>query len=129
MLYPGAVMSGWYRLSPGNSRDESHRGRVRGLIVRWHEARSTRRQHRNCASEFVGSVTPTLQPAATLITHGATLYGFRCSGRDHHSRPRNTTVIPRLVTFFCRLVDRIFWIEGARRAQELFTNLDVVLLW
>src|SRR5467141_3332434 len=66
MCTPGAVMSGWYIGSFGMPRDE----------------KSARIGSRFCPvwsaqwiAEWVGSAT-VLQPAATPITQGATLYGL-----------------------------------------------------
>src|SRR5438132_6683023 len=76
MCTPGAVMSGWYNGSSGMPRDEKSASTwARGSLFVGTSGFDPS-SSMQCASELVGSVTPTLQPAATLITHGATLYGF-----------------------------------------------------
>src|SRR5437867_3405026 len=73
MWTPGAVISGWYSGSPGIPRDEKSASTcARGSLfvgTSGFEPSSSIQ----CDSELVGSVTPTLQPAATPITQGATL--------------------------------------------------------
>src|SRR6266705_6300664 len=76
MWTPGAVISGWYSGSSGMPRDEKSASTcARGSLLvgaSGFEPSSSMQW----ASEFVGSATPILQPAATPMTHGATLYGF-----------------------------------------------------
>src|ERR1041384_1918832 len=47
-------------------------------------------------AEFVGSGKTVLHPAATLITHGAALYGLRGFSPGPSFPAANTTVIPAL---------------------------------
>ena len=73
MCTPGAVISGWYSGSPGMPREEKSASTcARGSLsvgTSGFEPSSSMQ----CASELVGSVTPILHPAATPMTHGATL--------------------------------------------------------
>src|SRR5262245_11538653 len=56
-------------------------------------ARRCARPSSQSLAEPVGSA-PVLQPAATPITHGATLYGFSVFGAEPSLPDANTTVIP-----------------------------------
>src|SRR5712691_11386116 len=89
MCTPGAVMAGWYSGSSGIPRDEksaSQGGRF------WPVGSS------QCTAEFVGSGVTSLQPAATPITHGATLKGFKVFWSGPSLPAANTTVIPASCT-------------------------------
>src|SRR5438034_9019269 len=67
MCTPGAVMSGWYSLSPGIPREEKS-ARVGARF--WPVGSS------QWTADFVGTGLTSFHAAAAPITHGATLYGF-----------------------------------------------------
>src|SRR3954452_13294910 len=82
MLAPGAVMSGWYIASPRMPRDE--------------KSASIEVPPAHSEAELVGSGETVLHPAATLITHGATLYGFSVFSPGPSFPAANTTAMPAL---------------------------------
>src|SRR4051812_5474147 len=76
-----------------------------------------------CASELVGSATPILQPAATLITQGATLYGLSVFWSGPSLPAAKTTVIPRLATFFVTSLIGSWGSNAPEVPHELLTTL------
>jgi len=64
-----------------------------------------------------------LQPAATPITQGATLYGLSVFWSGPSFPAANTTVIPLLLTFLVALLIGSFGSNGPLVPQELFTTL------
>src|SRR6266487_3053857 len=113
MCTPGAVTSGWYSGSPGMPRDEKSANTAARFCPVWSW---------QCTAELVGSVT-SLQPAATPITQGATLYGFRVFWSGPSFPAANTTVIPASCTVFVALLIGSLGSKVPVVPQELFTTL------
>src|SRR5437879_10011494 len=91
MCTPGAVTSGWYSPLPGIPRDEKSASQAGRFWPVW-SAQWT--------AEFVGSGVTSLHPAATPITHGATLYGFRVFWSGPSFPATNAPVIRLACTVF-----------------------------
>src|SRR5213596_702945 len=113
-VYAGAVTSGWYSGLPGIPRDEKSASQAGRFWPVW-SAQWT--------AEFVGSGVTSLHPAATPITHGATLYGLRVFWSGPSFPAANTTVIPLSCTFLVALLIGSFGSNGPLVPQELFTTL------
>src|SRR2546422_376442 len=129
MWTPGAVMSGWYNGSPGVPRDEKSASTcARGSLfvgTSGFEPSSSIQ----CDSELVGSVTPILQPPATPIPQGATLWGFNVFWSGPSFPAAKTTVIPRLVTFLVASLIGSLGSNAPLVPQELFTTLMLYCSW
>src|SRR5205809_7201477 len=113
MCTPGAVTSGWYSGSPGMPRDEKSASTASRFCPVWSA---------QWIFEIVGSGT-VLQPAATPITHGATLYGLRVFWSGPSFPAASTTVIPLSWTFLLALLIGSFGSNGPLVPHELFTTL------
>src|SRR2546426_9251536 len=113
MCTPGAVISGWYSRSPGIPRDEKS-GSPAGRF--WPVGSS------QWIAEFVGSGLTSLHPAATPITHGATLYGFNVFWSGPSFPAANTTVIPWSCTVFDALLIGSLGSNAPLVPKELFTD-------
>src|SRR5207248_977437 len=120
MCTPGAVMSGWYIRSPGIPRDEKSASQAGRLCPvgspQW-------------TAELVGSGVTSLHPAATPITHGATLYGFNVFWSGPSFPAANTTVIPWSCTVFDALLIGSLGSNAPLVPQELFTTLMLYCCW
>src|SRR3989449_3825050 len=129
MCTPGAVISGWYNGSSGMPRDEKSASTwARGSLLvgaSGFEPSSSMQW----ASELVGSTTPILQPAATPMTHGATLYGFNVFWPGPSFPAAKTTVMPRLATFFVARLIGSFGSNAPLVPQELLTTLMLYSCW
>src|SRR5438093_12045704 len=129
MWTPGAVISGWYSGSPGMPRDEKSASTcsLGSLLVGTSGFEPS--SSMQCASEFVGSATPILHPAATPITQGATLYGLRVFWSGPSLPAANTTVMPRLATLLVASLMGSFGSNGPLVPQELLTTLMLYCCW
>src|SRR5256885_152803 len=119
MCTPGAVTSGWYSASPGTPRDEKSASTASRPCPVWSA---------QWIAELVGSGT-VLQPAATPITQGATLYGLSVFWLGPSFPAANTTVMPRLCTFLLALLIGSCGSNGPLVPQELFTTLMLYCFW
>src|SRR5213079_1350448 len=129
MCTPGAVMSGWYNGSSGMPREEKSASTcaLGSLLVGTSGFEPS--SSMQWASEFVGSATPILQPAATPMTHGATLYGFNVFWSGPSLPAAKTTVIPRLATVFVASLIGSCGSNAPLVPQELFTTLMLYCCW
>src|SRR5207253_11159181 len=120
MCTPGAVMSGWYSGSPGMPRDEKS-ARIGARFCPVWSAQWT--------AELVGSGDTSLHPAATPMTHGATLYGLSVFWSGPSFPAANTTVIPWSCAVFEALLIGSLGSKAPLVPQELFTTLMLYCCW
>src|ERR1700741_3191635 len=77
----------------------------------------------HCDAELVGSGEPVLHPAATLITHGATLYGFSVFSPGPSFPAAKTTAIPASCTALVATLVGSLGSKAPVVPHELFTTL------
>ena len=77
----------------------------------------------HCEAELVGSGVTSLHPAATPITQGATLYGFRVFWSGPLFPAANTTVMPASCAALLATLIGSFTSKAPLVPHELFTTL------